>query len=293
MTKTIASSSKSARSSRWRALALLLAAIAANGVSAQEADVKPAPHGEGEIAGPLYTPEDLLFLSHMILHHEQALELAALVPSRTKREDFIRFARYLNGAQQAEIDQMKTLLELAADRGLEPPHHEMNGDPPMAGMLSKAQMAAVRAASGAQFERLWLQGMILHHEGALDMARAQQQRQFDSGRRPYGVDVLLDDILVVQRGEITRMKAWLNEWGLSDSAGNGAAFVPLHSNQYFRDDNASRLTRHVLASSMAKSASATIDAVAPSHASGIRKQQWHGAWTQAFSENGVKFVAVS
>ena len=226
MTKAIASGSESARSSRWRAPALLLAlapvlaVIAASGVSAQEAGEKPVPHAAGEIAGPLYTPEDLLFLSHMIMHHEQALELADLVPSRTKHEDFIRFARYVNGGQQAEIDQMKNLLELAADRGLEPPHHEMNGDPPMAGMLSRAQMAAVRAASGAQFDRLWLQGMILHHEGALDMARAQQQRQFDSGRRPYGIDVLLDDILVVQRGEITRMKAWLIEWGLAQSSGN-------------------------------------------------------------------------
>ena len=64
---------------------------------------------------PLYTPEDLLFLSHMIVHHEQALELAALVPSRTQREEFIRFARYLDGAQRAEIDQMKSLLR--AGRG--------------------------------------------------------------------------------------------------------------------------------------------------------------------------------
>jgi len=95
----------------------------------------------------------------------------------------------------------------------------MHGDPPMAGMLSKAQMKAVGAASGAEFERLWLQGMILHHEGALDMARAQQQRQFESGRRPYGIDVLIDGILDVQRAEITKMRVWLTQWGLVSSAG--------------------------------------------------------------------------
>ena len=57
--------------------------------------------------------------------------------------------------------------------------------------------------------------MIVHHEGALTMGRAQQRRQFESGRQPYGIDVLVDEILVVQRAEIVKMKAWLTEWGLS------------------------------------------------------------------------------
>jgi uncharacterized protein (DUF305 family) len=79
-------------------------------------------------------------------------------------------------------------------------------------MLSKARMSALAAAKGAEFERLWLEGMIHHHEGALAMGRAQQEYQFKAGRRPYGIDVMVDEILVVQRGEITRMKAWLQEW---------------------------------------------------------------------------------
>jgi uncharacterized protein (DUF305 family) len=184
------------------AAALLLIGLAAAGICAHERDEA------------LYGPEDLTFLTHMIVHHEQALELAALVPSRAKHQQLIRFARYLDGAQRAEIDQMKGLLDLASQRGLDIPHHPMLDDPPMAGMLSKAQMRAVDAATGAEFERLWLQGMIYHHQGGLDMARAQQQRQFESGRRPYGIDVLADDIVEVQRGEITRMKGWLTEWGL-------------------------------------------------------------------------------
>jgi uncharacterized protein (DUF305 family) len=58
--------------------------------------------------------------------------------------------------------------------------------------------------------------MIFHHEGALTMGREQQQRQFESGRRPYGIDVLVDDILVVQRGEITKMQDWLRQWKAHD-----------------------------------------------------------------------------
>ena len=169
-------------------------------------------------ATPLYTQDDLMFLTHMIVHHQQALDMAALVPSRSHREEFIRFARYVDGAQRAEIDQMQSLLRAAADRGLEAHHHDMDGDPPMHGMLSKAQMAALAAADGPEFEKLWLQGMIYHHEAALDMGRAQQQRQFESGRQAYGIDVLVDDILVTQRAEITKMKAWLIQWGLSGPA---------------------------------------------------------------------------
>jgi uncharacterized protein (DUF305 family) len=163
----------------------------------------------------VYTPEDLLFLTHMIVHHEQALELTALVPSRTMREELVRFARHLDAAQRAEIDQMKSLLALAAERGMTMPSHEQHGDHPMPGMLPKAQMDAIAAARGPAFEKLWLEGMIVHHEGALTMGREQQQRQFESGRRPYGIDVLVDEILVVQRAEITRMRAWLGEWGLT------------------------------------------------------------------------------
>jgi uncharacterized protein (DUF305 family) len=164
-------------------------------------------------ATSLYTQDDLRFLSHMIVHHEQALELTALVPSRTTRDELIRFARHVDDAQRAEIDQMQALLALAADRGLTIPRDEPHGDHPMPGILSKAQMEAIAAARGSAFETLWLEGMIFHHEGALTMGRAQQQRQFESQRRPYGIDVLVDEILVVQRAEITKMRAWLGEWG--------------------------------------------------------------------------------
>jgi uncharacterized protein (DUF305 family) len=202
------------RRPRCSSLALLTMSFAIAAASAQGPGDAQQRAADGIAATtPLYTSEDLLFLSHMIVHHEQALELAALVPSRSTREEFIRFARYVDGAQRTEIEHMQALLRLAAERGLEVPHHQMNGDPPMAGMLSRAQMETLAKARGAEFERLWLQGMIHHHEGALAMARAHQQHEFESGRRAYGIDVLVDDILVVQRAEITKMKNWLAQWG--------------------------------------------------------------------------------
>jgi uncharacterized protein (DUF305 family) len=164
--------------------------------------------------GALFNDEDLLFLQHMILHHEQAVTMASMVPSRSSRTEFIRFTGYVKKAQAAEIELMRSWLELAADRGLKVPGHGPHGDPPMAGMLSTAQMEALARAAGSEFERLWLEGMIFHHQGAIDMAHAQQRQQLEKGRRPYGIAAMVEDIIVEQRAEITRMRDWLTEWGL-------------------------------------------------------------------------------
>jgi len=164
---------------------------------------------------PLFNAADLAFLEHMIVHHEQAVVMSALVPARSDRAEFTRFARYVARAQAAEIKSMQSLLKLAADRGVDVPEYHAHGDPPMAGMLSSAQIDALAAASGAEFERLWLEGMIYHHEGAIDMALAQQRQQLETDRHPYEIAVLVEEILVEQRAEISKMRAWLDEWGLA------------------------------------------------------------------------------
>ncbi|HEX6999589.1 MAG TPA: DUF305 domain-containing protein [Gammaproteobacteria bacterium] len=169
-----------------------------------------------EPAAALYDEEDLLFLRHMIDHHEQAVVLSALVPERTGRAELVRFADYIARAQAAEIAVMQSLLDAAEARGLHPAHADHEAAQ-MPGMLARGQIDELAAASGAEFERRWLEGMIFHHEGALTMADAQQRRQFREGRRPYGIDVLLDEILVEQRAEIAKMRAWLDEWGLAPS----------------------------------------------------------------------------
>lgn len=165
-------------------------------------------------APALFTPSDLQFLHHMILHHRQAIDMGALVAERTDRERFERFARYVADAQHAEIRMMDGMLEMAAARGAVLPAHDMSGDPPMAGMLSTAELAALEAATGAQFERLWIEGMIFHHEGGLAMARVQQLQQFAEGRRPPGLEVMVEHILDVQRAEISMMQGFIEDWGL-------------------------------------------------------------------------------
>lgn len=193
------------------ALAALTAAstLAAGPAAPIQTDARAAP--------PLFNEQDLMFLHHMTVHHEQALVMSRMVPERTDRAEFTRFADYVLRAQAAEIAEMQSLMALAAARGLAMPSGALDGDPPMAGMLSSARMAALEAADGAEFERLWLEGMIDHHQGAIDMSQAQQRQQLANGRRPYGLAVLVEEILVEQRAEITRMREWLQEWGLADT----------------------------------------------------------------------------
>lgn len=200
--------------------------VVTNPVAAQERDRVVSGAGRAAGAGAtaasgaqgpqlLFNESDLEFLQHMIVHHEQAVIMAALVPARTDRAEFNRFTDFVGRAQAAEIDLMQSLLDLAEARGIELPEAMPHGDPPMAGMLSSAQMAALAAATGTRFERLWIEGMIYHHQGAIDMGQAQQRQQLASGRRPYGLAPLVEDIIEEQRAEITRMRGWLEEWGLT------------------------------------------------------------------------------
>ena len=197
----------------WVAAALATAALVTPEAPAQWAGMPES--SPGEVVEPLYIAADLTFMQHMIVHHEQAVAMSSLVPERSVRPEFHRFAGFVRRAQAAEIDVMRSLLDLAAERGLDLPEPHLRGDPPMAGMLSSAQMDALAAASGDEFERLWLEGMIFHHQGAIDMSHAQQRRQLANGRRPYGLGVLVEEILVEQRAEITKMRDWLDAWGLA------------------------------------------------------------------------------
>lgn len=194
--------------SRLSFTSLLLATLLCLGLAAGNSQA------QGNDA-PLYTEQDMRFLINMITHHQQAVDMAALVPERSERAEFHRFARYVGRAQAAEIRLMESFLELAASRGLDAPMERTGHDHRhMDGMLSPEQMEALGNAEGAAFERLWLEGMIFHHEGAITMANTQQVHQQATGRRPYGVATLVEDIIVEQRAEIHRMEEWLEAWEL-------------------------------------------------------------------------------
>lgn len=143
----------------------------------------------------------------MIGHHGQALEMAALVPTHTTREDLRILAKRIEVSQSDEIRMMQRWLQ---DRGQPlPSPHALHGQGAllMPGMLTPAQMRALEAARGPEFDRLFLEGMIQHHGGAITMVRdlfatpgAGQEAEI------FG---FAHDVDVDQRTEIDRMRGML------------------------------------------------------------------------------------
>jgi uncharacterized protein (DUF305 family) len=110
-----------------------------------------------------YSAEDIAFAEMMIPHHEQAIEMSEIAQLNTTNPDVLLLAQQIKDAQSPEIELMKSWdgVKSSTHAG-----HQMDG------MLSDAEIAALRTAQGAEFDRLFLQGMIKHHEGAITMAQA-------------------------------------------------------------------------------------------------------------------------
>jgi len=160
-----------------------------------------------DLASLAFTEADVRFMQGMISHHAQALEMSALVSSRTNREAMELLAQRVALSQEDEIDMMQDWLR---DRDLEVPDSSMHhGDDfdLMPGMLSPEEMASLEAASGFEFDSLFLQFMIDHHEGALEMVDNlldQPGTAQDSVLFAFTSDVTSD-----QTSEIERMAAML------------------------------------------------------------------------------------
>jgi uncharacterized protein (DUF305 family) len=120
----------------------------------------------------------------MIMHHAQAIEMTALIPSHTENKQLRSLGARISRSQDDEIVFMKRWLaargeplslpvpeNMAAMSHSESSHHAMNSMPLMPGMLTEGQMAALRKATGEEFDRLFLTGMIQHHNGALTMVK--------------------------------------------------------------------------------------------------------------------------
>jgi uncharacterized protein (DUF305 family) len=126
---------------------------------------------------PQQSQADVAFMQGMIMHHSQAVEMTALIPSHTQNKALQSLGARISSSQSDEINFMKRWLRVRGEPvsmampGM--PDMDMAGNPMplMPGMLSPAQMDALRKAQGATFDRLFLQGMIQHHKGALTMVK--------------------------------------------------------------------------------------------------------------------------
>jgi uncharacterized protein (DUF305 family) len=154
--------------------------------------------GDADSAG--FSPADIMFAQMMIPHHQQAVDMSELAIENAVDPEVRALAEQIRNAQAPEIELMESWLDEAGVR-MSMGEHGMG----MGGMLSEDEMTALENATGAEFERLYLEGMIEHHEGAIQMA----QMILDS-ENPE-VKELGEAIVESQTAEIEQMKEMLDE----------------------------------------------------------------------------------
>ena len=130
------------------------------------------------------TAADVTFMQAMIGHHAQALEMTALLPSRTARDDMRLLARRIELSQSDEIAFMQGWLEARGHTVPDLHQHHQHGATLMPGMLTPEEMARLEAAAGIEFDRLFLELMIRHHDGALIMVNELFSPSRARGRSP-------------------------------------------------------------------------------------------------------------
>lgn len=144
---------------------------------------------------------DVAFATAMIAHHRQAIEMSdALLAKDDVDPQVAALAERIKAAQAPEIETMEQWL---ASWGQEAGHGGMDHG---GGMMSDDDMAALEAADGATASTLFLEQMIVHHEGAIDMARTE----LDEGSAPEALE-LADRIIRAQTAEISEMQGMLGE----------------------------------------------------------------------------------
>ena len=149
-----------------------------------------------------YSPADAMFMQMMIVHHQQALDMAKLVPSRTNNPDVRKVADRI---QSSQADEMKFMSGWLKDRGEPQEMAGMGHDHHMKGMATPEQMRALADASGTAFDRQFLQLMTAHHQGALDMVE-ELHKVPGSAYEPV-LFQFTNDVENDQKAEIERMNA--------------------------------------------------------------------------------------
>lgn len=215
----------SASEVRSRIAALLLIAVSgaschpAARVAATPPIVQPGPPGQpsqiiaatraSDLSQVQYTTADVTFMQRMFGHHAQALDMVALVPSRTSADDLRKLALRIDLSQRDEMKMMREWLQARGQPIPESHAHHISGATLMPGMLTPEEMERLVAATGAGFDRLFLEGMIRHHAGAITMVH-DLFAAHGAGQAPeifsYASDVEAD-----QRMEIDRMGSLLEE----------------------------------------------------------------------------------
>ncbi|XSS41935.1 DUF305 domain-containing protein [Propionibacteriaceae bacterium Y1685] len=199
------------------ALALTLAACGGTTEDADPAQTPGAATSETTTSAPETTASegqidqahndaDTMFAQMMIVHHEGAIEMADLAVEKASSQEIRTLAENISAAQGPEIEQMTSWLEAWGEDtmpsgGMD---HSGHGGMDMEGMSQEEAMAELDGLSGTEFDRRFLELMIAHHQGAVEMA----QTQLDDGENPQALE-LAQQIIDDQQAEISEMEDML------------------------------------------------------------------------------------
>ena len=187
------------------ALALVVTLAACGSDDSSSANTAAVDSSSGSGASVALNAADIEFAQGMIAHHEQAIEMAeiALDPNVGASPEVVDLATRIMGAQDPEVDLMTGWLTAAgepvamdASEG-----HDMSS---MEGMMTAEQMDSMAAMTGADFDKMWLEMMIAHHEGAVSQSQTVKANGSNAD-----VLALADTIIGAQQAEITEMQALL------------------------------------------------------------------------------------
>jgi uncharacterized protein (DUF305 family) len=172
---------------------------ASDGQTGQEQTDEPVITGQP--AG--YNADDVSFATNMIPHHQQAVELSAMVPERSANVGLVTLAKQISAAQQPEINVMKVFLVQWNENPETNSGHGGHGNT-MAGMVDEPTMTRLTSLNGAEFDKLWLESMISHHQGAIEMAKAEIANGDNVDAK-----TLATNIVTTQEAELGQMKKML------------------------------------------------------------------------------------
>jgi len=196
----------------------------------------PATSATSAAVDAAHNDQDVMFAQQMIVHHQSAIEMAKMATTKASSQEVKTLAASIESAQAPEIEEMTSWLTawgepVSADSSMGGMDHSSDpamtsssmssssmsgsamsgssmGGSSMPGMMSEEQMTQLNNATGADFDRMFLQMMTEHHKGAVTMAQTEQQQ----GQNPQAMK-LADSIVTSQTAEIDQMNQMLTAMG--------------------------------------------------------------------------------
>lgn len=156
-----------------------------------------------------FTSADVEFMQGMIGHHAQAVEMVELLKTRAGRPEMRALGQRI---ELSQVDEIRMMQEWLTGRGQSAPEqHAHHGEHAMMpGMLTPDQMQRLSAARGPEFDRLFLEGMIAHHQGAITMVDELMKKP--GAAQESDIYSFVSDVVADQSAEIERMSAMLREF---------------------------------------------------------------------------------